>query len=449
MSRQLDPRLIEAIGQDYDVPVAQPKRNFRVKLEEVLSRLQGGAENFLTGDRYGADEEPSSLDMMSAGIRENERPQGFIENLSEFARKRGTARLGQLGAAKTEQGRQVDLAQKRATTGSTQALGRLRGSQSTLAEARARASDIKSQIDEAQSPERIKLLQAQAANWKASAEENMAESRQRLALAQKAGVEEENIYWEQRFKQDQEEFKQYEALEKLAIDKQDQLLRGRTFNEVTLPGSQAGVNKTNVEANRTQGLATGESVEGAAENRLTNAQADKATADATTSAQGDGPSPYSVERAERTLQGVRELKSQVKTSGRWSVGGLSSFLAVLPESDARNFRAQVETLKANIGFNELTAMREASKTGGALGNISDREISLLTAALGALDTAQSPEQFDAQLSKIEESVTRWRQAVESQTRGSARPGAPAVGTIENGYRFLGGDPANPSSWERQ
>ena len=35
------------------------------------------------------------------------------------------------------------------------------------------------------------------------------------------------------------------------------------------------------------------------------------------------------------------------------------------------------------------------------------------------------------------------------SRTGQRPPPPAVGTVENGYRFRGGDPSNPSNWERQ
>lgn len=51
-------------------------------------------------------------------------------------------------------------------------------------------------------------------------------------------------------------------------------------------------------------------------------------------------------------------------------------------------------------------MREASKTGGALGQVSDREGQLLQSSLGALNQGQSPEAFKTQLKKIMESLDR-------------------------------------------
>ena len=83
----------------------------------------------------------------------------------------------------------------------------------------------------------------------------------------------------------------------------------------------------------------------------------------------------------------------------------------------------MNTLKSNIAFNELTEMREASKTGGALGQVSNIELLLLEAALGALDTGQSPENLRAQLVKIGESVDRWNAAKAKAQGGGAAPAA--------------------------
>ena len=97
-------------------------------------------------------------------------------------------------------------------------------------------------------------------------------------------------------------------------------------------------------------------------------------------------------------------------------------------SDAfRNYKAQIDTLKGNIIPAALSAMREASKTGGALGQVSDREGAWLSASLGALDMAQSPKAAIEQLKLIEESFDRWIKAVddhdaESQSDGEGEGG---------------------------
>jgi hypothetical protein len=56
-------------------------------------------------------------------------------------------------------------------------------------------------------------------------------------------------------------------------------------------------------------------------------------------------------------------------------------------------------------------MREASKTGGALGQVSDNEGRLLGSSLGALSMTQTPETFKQQLQQIKDSIQRWQQAV--------------------------------------
>lgn len=126
-----------------------------------------------------------------------------------------------------------------------------------------------------------------------------------------------------------------------------------------------------------------------------------------------GTSPYATERAQRTIQSVDAIMGKV--NGRTT--GYGSLLSGLPESDARDFKAELDTLKANIAFNELTAMREASKTGGALGQVSERELQLLESALGALDAGQSQEALKANLTKIKTSVQRWQDAQKTQDSG--------------------------------
>lgn len=119
-------------------------------------------------------------------------------------------------------------------------------------------------------------------------------------------------------------------------------------------------------------------------------------------------SPYQHERMTRNLESVQKIRDRVSS---WNTGA-GSYLSILPGTEARGFKGMIDTLKANITFGELTAMREASKTGGALGQVSDREGQLLGAALGSLDQAQNQKDFKNALDNIENSITRWQNAVQ-------------------------------------
>lgn len=144
-------------------------------------------------------------------------------------------------------------------------------------------------------------------------------------------------------------------------------------------------------------------------------------------------SPYQKEQSQRSLDTITDLLPKVSN---FTTGG-GSLLANIPGTDARNFQAEVETLKSNIAFNELTAMRDASKSGGALGQISDREESLLSATLGALDTAQSPSQFKSQLLKVQDNLLRWDNEVSSLSKDFDYQGAKKEGYSEQEiYDFL-------------
>jgi hypothetical protein len=60
----------------------------------------------------------------------------------------------------------------------------------------------------------------------------------------------------------------------------------------------------------------------------------------------------------------------------------------------------LDSVKANIGFERLNAMRAASPTGGALGSVTERELALLTSAAGNLEQSQTPAQFKRNLERL-------------------------------------------------
>lgn len=98
---------------------------------------------------------------------------------------------------------------------------------------------------------------------------------------------------------------------------------------------------------------------------------------------------------------IDKAMQMLDESGRW-VAGFGSMLAGVPESGARDFQAVLDTVKANLGFEELQAMRDASPTGGALGAVTEKEIAFLQAIQGNLDAAQSPAQLKSVLQEIKD-----------------------------------------------
>jgi hypothetical protein len=76
-------------------------------------------------------------------------------------------------------------------------------------------------------------------------------------------------------------------------------------------------------------------------------------------------------------------------------------LSKIPGTAATDVGALVNTIKANIGFDKLQAMRDASPTGGALGQVSNQEIDFLQSTLNNLNQRQSQEQFNKQLQILE------------------------------------------------
>ena len=112
---------------------------------------------------------------------------------------------------------------------------------------------------------------------------------------------------------------------------------------------------------------------------------------------------------------IDAIQEKLKTS-TLPIAGFAGFqLSKIAGTEAYDVKALTETIKANIGFDKLQAMRDASPTGGALGQVSNQEISFLQSTLNNLDQAQSQAQFAEQLDILE------RQYNETMKKFSAYP----------------------------
>ena len=135
--------------------------------------------------------------------------------------------------------------------------------------------------------------------------------------------------------------------------------------------------------------------------------------------------------------------------------GLGAMTAGIPSSPARDLRADLETIKANLGFDELQTMRDNSPTGGALGQVAVQELEALRATLSSLDQAQSPEALVDSLRRVQEirraAAARRREAFantygdeEQSGAGREPPPAPAAGQRRAGGTY--NTPRGPMKW---
>jgi|14BtaG_2_1085337.scaffolds.fasta_scaffold08790_2 hypothetical protein len=154
-----------------------------------------------------------------------------------------------------------------------------------------------------------------------------------------------------------------------------------------------------------EGLASGGEAVGAA--RAEQAKIDMALAKAAKSRGKGEASPASALRemykAQNVISTIDDAYSRINpfTAG---LGG--AVLSSIPGTEARDVEGLLNTILANLGFDELKAMRAASPTGGALGQVSERENVLLQSAVRSLENSQSPEQIRKNLALVRKHYNR-------------------------------------------
>ena len=121
-------------------------------------------------------------------------------------------------------------------------------------------------------------------------------------------------------------------------------------------------------------------------------EADRAKAEEKTRAAGQRSSIVS-----EHATGIRKLMED----STFPVTGLFSATQNIPGTAAHDIAKRVDTLKAIAGFEQLNQMRAQSPTGGALGQVSERELTFLQSVIGSLELSQSKGQFLENLARVE------------------------------------------------
>ena len=118
---------------------------------------------------------------------------------------------------------------------------------------------------------------------------------------------------------------------------------------------------------------------------------------------------------------ITNALASIDLNGQW-VAGYGSYLQNLPNTEAIKFKGYLDTIKANLGYEELQNMRDNSPTGGALGAISERETTFLQSMQASLDQAQKPEDLRKILTELQVGRRKFQAEREAIMRGGQSGG---------------------------
>ena len=97
-----------------------------------------------------------------------------------------------------------------------------------------------------------------------------------------------------------------------------------------------------------------------------------------------------------------------------NTAGIGVAASFIPTTPAYTLRTKLDTIKANIGFDRLQQMREASPTGGALGQVAVQELNALQSTIASLSQGLKPTELKENLTKIEFHYNNWLRTTNGQ-----------------------------------
>jgi hypothetical protein len=119
------------------------------------------------------------------------------------------------------------------------------------------------------------------------------------------------------------------------------------------------------------------------------------------------PSAQALMYGQAALSAIERTEALVSAEKDWApwdntTGIFGNLLKNFPATAANDVMQNIKTIEAAVGFDRLQAMRDASPTGGALGQVSNIELDLLKSSLANLNQSQSKGQFLTNLAQVKQ-----------------------------------------------
>lgn len=168
----------------------------------------------------------------------------------------------------------------------------------------------------------------------------------------------------------------------------------------------------------------------------------------------------SARAAQTVLDDIAAMKRIAKEHPNM-VAGWSSLISYIPGTPMHNFAARIDSIRGNAAIDQLLNIKQS---GAGLGQVPQQQLNMLADMTGNLDRAQSFDELMDVINRFERIYTNVRDGANAENnRIMSRIKNPneeipnsnyrstqglAVGTVEDGYRFNGGNPADKNNWEK-
>jgi hypothetical protein len=130
---------------------------------------------------------------------------------------------------------------------------------------------------------------------------------------------------------------------------------------------------------------------------------------------------------------INAIDTALGQASGWNTGNVMGNIGAIPVlgQGALDLGKTLDTIKANIGFEELQTMRDNSPTGGALGSVTERELAFLQSTIASIEQSQSEDQLKRNLKTLRDFISssqERRRAAYVQQYGGGSDAAPSGGT---------------------